>query len=179
MFFNRAFIATGQNSCNFYVHEKATWGLSMGSAAGRFSAWAAYILPSAQNRHRIREPTPYPHQGAQWSYIQERKNARELKKERGGLAKTPLCFSEKNAHIASESYKCSYSQRNYLVFWKFVLTVDALITRFFIWCSYIQSSYSQSYITVLVECIMIIQNRVFAFQCAVTHVRLPWPAVGR
>ena len=42
----------------------------------------------------------------------------------------PLCFSEENALIASGSYECSYSQRNYLVFWKFVLTVDALISRF-------------------------------------------------
>src|SRR5262252_1516630 len=42
----------------------------------------------------------------------------------------PLCFSERNVLITSGPYKCSYNQRNYLVFWKFVLMVDVLITRF-------------------------------------------------
>ena len=42
----------------------------------------------------------------------------------------PLCFSKKNVLIASGTYECYYSQRNYLVFWKFVLTVHVLIARF-------------------------------------------------
>src|SRR6185295_13270518 len=42
----------------------------------------------------------------------------------------PLCFSEKNVLITSEAYECSYNQRNYLVFWKSVLRVHVLITRF-------------------------------------------------
>src|SRR5262252_5452434 len=41
-----------------------------------------------------------------------------------------LCFFEKNVLITSGPYECSYNQRNYLVFWKFVLTVDVLIIRF-------------------------------------------------
>ena len=41
----------------------------------------------------------------------------------------PLCFSERNVLIASGTYKCSYSQRNYLVFWKSVLMADVLIAR--------------------------------------------------
>src|ERR1043166_5848220 len=40
----------------------------------------------------------------------------------------PLCFSERNL-IASGTYECSYSQRNYLVFWKSVLMADVLIAR--------------------------------------------------
>ena len=42
----------------------------------------------------------------------------------------PLCFSEKNVLLTSGSYKCSYSQRNHLVFWKSVLMSRVLITRF-------------------------------------------------
>ena len=42
----------------------------------------------------------------------------------------PLCFFEKNVLIFSGSYECSYSQRNYIVFWNFVLTLHVLITRF-------------------------------------------------
>ena len=38
-------------------------------------------------------------------------------------------FSERNVLIASGTYECSYSQRNYLVFWKFVPMADALIAR--------------------------------------------------
>ena len=38
-----------------------------------------------------------------------------------------LCFSKKNVLITSGPYECSYNQRSYVVFWKFVLTV--LITR--------------------------------------------------
>ena len=41
----------------------------------------------------------------------------------------PLCFSERNVLIASGTYECSYSQRNYLVFWKSVLMADVLIAR--------------------------------------------------
>ena len=41
-----------------------------------------------------------------------------------------LCFSEKNVLITSGAYECSYSQRNYLVFWKSVPRVHVLITRF-------------------------------------------------
>ena len=41
----------------------------------------------------------------------------------------PLCFSEQNVLIASGTYKCSYSQRNYLVFWKSVPMADVLIAR--------------------------------------------------
>ena len=41
----------------------------------------------------------------------------------------PLCFCEQNVLIISESYECSYNQRNHLVFWKFVLTTHVLITR--------------------------------------------------
>src|SRR6185295_9681117 len=40
-----------------------------------------------------------------------------------------LCFSKKNVLITSGAYKCSYNQRNYLVFWKSVLRVHVLITR--------------------------------------------------
>ena len=41
----------------------------------------------------------------------------------------PLCFSERNVLIASGTYECSYSQRNYLVFWKSVPMADVLIAR--------------------------------------------------
>ena len=41
----------------------------------------------------------------------------------------PLCFFEKNVLIASRTYECSYSQRNYLVFWKSVLMAHVLIAR--------------------------------------------------
>src|ERR1043165_1900238 len=41
----------------------------------------------------------------------------------------PLCFSERNVLIASGTYECSFSQRNYLVFWKSVPMADVLITR--------------------------------------------------
>ena len=36
----------------------------------------------------------------------------------------PLCFSERNVLITSATYECSYSQRNYLVFWKSVPMAD-------------------------------------------------------
>ena len=41
----------------------------------------------------------------------------------------PLCFSERNVLITSGTYECSYSQRNYLVFWKSVPMADVLIAR--------------------------------------------------
>ena len=41
----------------------------------------------------------------------------------------PLCFSERNVLITSSTYECSYSQRNYLVFWKSVPMADVLIAR--------------------------------------------------
>ena len=41
----------------------------------------------------------------------------------------PLCFSERNVLITSGIYECSYSQRNYLVFWKSVPMADVLIAR--------------------------------------------------
>ena len=41
----------------------------------------------------------------------------------------PLCFSEGNVLITSGTYECFYNQRNYLVFWKFVLMADVLIAR--------------------------------------------------
>ena len=41
----------------------------------------------------------------------------------------PLCVFEKNVLITSGTYECSYSQRNYLVFWKSVPMADVLIAR--------------------------------------------------
>src|SRR5690349_1957949 len=41
----------------------------------------------------------------------------------------PLCFSTRNVLIASGTYECSYSQRNYLVFWKSVLMAHVLVAR--------------------------------------------------
>ena len=39
----------------------------------------------------------------------------------------PLCFFKRNVLIASDTYECSYSQRNYLVFWKSVPMADVVI----------------------------------------------------
>ena len=41
----------------------------------------------------------------------------------------PTMFSERNVLIASGTYERSYSQRNYLVFWKSVPMAYVLITR--------------------------------------------------